>query len=475
MRIRTYDELEEIEQLISKKSFTDAYIAINIFIKKYGPLVEAIFLKAKISRRLRKFEESLKLFKSLNKTPEYTLESYWGQSMIYTALDEKEEAESLYTQIINYAEKLPIVRESNKALETILQDKITSKNLLLTTFPKHASNNVGDQLISFSTIELIKSRIADFDPIVEFRATNLDKYENTMVENIIAPGFSICDKTYPELFGLYSDIKNLPNFYPIGCSFQHIEPSFEAFDSYIYSDETLEFLKSITLKSGPLPCRDQLIVNMLNKHDVPAVYSGDMAIYDEKYLNTTFIPPKQINSIVFTVGHHDKYYEQAYEILEKNLEVFPNSKLYIAFHSKISPKLKKITEIALSLGYEELHLCGDVKNLNIYDEIDLHIGYRLHGHISFLRRRKPSILLIEDARSFGFAKTKGTRIGCFDIYDVKSQSILNTSCESVFKFLQQQLQNNFNEYNQIYKFIDKTYEEFIRPYFNQLSNKLSKE
>lgn len=472
MSINAYDELEHIKKLLSEKLFIDAYTSVNIFIKTYGPLAEAIFLKAKISRRLKKFDESLKLFKSLNRTSEYKLESYWGQSMVYVALDKKEEAERLYTQIINYSQSLPIVRESNNSLKKILKEKITSKNLLLTTFPKHASNNVGDQLISFSTTKLIKSRFNDFNPMVEFRANNLDKYQGSIVENIIAPGFSICDKTYPELFGLYSNINILPNFYPIGCSFQHIEPSLEAFNSYTYSDDTLQFLKSITLKSGPLPCRDQLIVDMLKKHNVPAVYSGDMAIYDEKYLNTTFIPPKEINSIVFTIGHHEKYKEQSFEILKMIKDFSPKSKLYVSFHSKESAKSRIIADMAVSLGYEELHLYGDVKNLDVYDTIDLHIGYRLHGHISFLRRRKPSVLLVEDARSYGFAHTNGTKVGCIEAWSLESESPDTLAPLRAMSILDDLLKNKFQEYNTVFDFIDQTYNEFVSPYFDKIASKL---
>ena len=448
--MNTHKELENIKQLASDKNFSLAYKELSKFIKDHGPISEAIFIKAKCARRLKKFDEALKLFRSLRNVPEYKIEAYWGESMIMKALGREEEAILCYEQIILLSKNMPVLRESKKALEKILKEKANNKNLLLTTFPKHASNNVGDQLISSSTISLIQSRIKNFNPIVEFRATNLDKYENTIVENIIAPGFSICDRTYPELYGLYSDIKKLPNFFPIGCSFQHTEPSFNAFDSYSYSKETLEFFKSITAKSGPLPCRDQLIVDMLIKHNISAVYSGDMAIYDEKHLNTIFIPPKEINSIVFTVGHHEKYYEQAAEILKMISKTFKNSKLYIAFHSKVSSKLKEITDLATSLGYKELHLYGDVKNLDIYNNIDLHIGYRLHGHISFLRRRKPSVLLIEDARSFGFANTKGTSFGCFDVYDVQLSKTIEDISNKILSFINKQIENDFREYENIF-------------------------
>jgi len=206
LSINVYNELEHIKLLLSIKSFDEAYILVTSFIEKYGSLSEAVFVKAKISRRLRKFDELLELFKSLEKVSEYKLESYWGQSLIYTALKNDEDRKKYYENIVHFSTNIPLLKESKKLLKEIFDKNLTSSTLLLTTFPKHASNNVGDQLISSSTIELIKSKIPDFNPIIEFRVTNLDNYENSIVKNILAPGFFICNRTYPELYGLYSDI-----------------------------------------------------------------------------------------------------------------------------------------------------------------------------------------------------------------------------------------------------------------------------
>src|SRR5690606_4746413 len=54
---------------------------------------------------------------------------------------------------------------------------------------------------------------------------------------------------------------------------------------------------------------------------------------------------------------------------------------------------------------------GRLEVFDEYDQFDLHVGHRLHGHIGFLRRRIPSVLLMEDARSRGFSASLPT--GCF--------------------------------------------------------------
>ena len=196
---------------------------------------------------------------------------------------------------------------------------------MLTTFPGHRSRNVGDNLIAHSAMQMILSRNPAFEPITAFREEKLDSFPDGAIRNLIAPGFSVSDGVYPGLFGLYSDLERLPAFFPIGCSFQHTIPSHETFERYEYSEETLRFLRFIADRSGPLPCRDQLIVELLRRHGISAVYSGDLAIYDEQRIGTAFVPPGVICSVVFTIQHHERYDAQSFELLALIKELPPAS------------------------------------------------------------------------------------------------------------------------------------------------------
>lgn len=344
-------------------------------------------------------------------------------------------------------------------------------DLLLTTFPAHKSMNVGDNLISQSARNLIKSKYSGYDPIVLFREDRLDRYADGSVRSVISPGFSVSNGVYPQLFGLYSDIKRLPYFVPVGCSFQHPIPAMKSFTDYRYSHETLNFLKTITELSGPMPCRDQLIVDLLHRHDIPAVYSGDIAIYDENIVGSTFLPPHDIKSLVFTIQHHDRYFDQSCILLDLLHESFPNAQLFVAFHSKVNPGSRRVANHAIKRGFSELHLYGNASNLSAYDAIDVHIGYRLHGHISFLRRRKPSILLVEDARSFGFSRTKGTAFGTIDAFDDISTAAHDAPINAITLLLNEKARG-YSGYLPVFDFIDKTYSEFCTPFFDSFVKRL---
>ena len=117
-------------------------------------------------------------------------------------------------------------------------------DILLTTYPEHGSRNVGDRLITDSALKLIRRRIPDYNPVMIFREEALERFDKRKVRSILAPGFSINDASYPKLFKLYENLDGVSKlFHPIGCSFQHLVPRKDTYNEYVYSDETLNFLR----------------------------------------------------------------------------------------------------------------------------------------------------------------------------------------------------------------------------------------
>ena len=59
------------------------------------------------------------------------------------------------------------------------------------------------------------------------------------------------------------------------------------------------------------------------------------------------------------------------------------------------------------LGYEVMDTSYGLEKVSFYEECDLHVGYRVHGHIYFLAKRKPSFLIHEDGRGRGASEALG--------------------------------------------------------------------
>lgn len=342
-------------------------------------------------------------------------------------------------------------------------------DIVVTTYPEAKSRNVGDHLISRSFIELIRNRNPDFAPEFVFREKSLTGFSRRKVRSVIAPGFSVADNTYPELFTLYEDLGRLDHFYPVGCSFQYPEFSNTVFETAPYGDATIDFLKRVVAISGPLPCRDGMIVERLERYDIPAIYSGDLAIYDETRLFQPFTPPKEIKSVVFTIGHHVRYLHQALTLMKMISAKFPDAKKYVAIHSRPGFMPQSQATWAELNGFEVLSLFGDSQALEIYDDIDLHIGYRLHGHIAFLRNRKPSMLMVEDVRSLGMSMTEGTGTGTVLSFDGTTGEVRDTAPAELMEMLDGFLSADFAAFQDVFDFVDETFEKTVRPIADRIA------
>lgn len=342
-------------------------------------------------------------------------------------------------------------------------------DVLITTFPGHKSKNVGDNMIAQSALQLIKARNPEFDPAIVFREKSLDGFGKRRVRSVIAPGFSVSNGVYPTLFALYTDLERLRNFFPVGCSFQNVTPSRDVFFEKRYNKQTLELLKFIAANFGPLPCRDKLIVDRLEHFDIPAVYSGDLVLFDEKYIGTPYKPPAEVKSVAFTIQHHTHYLEQSIAMLKGIKRTFPNAKLYIAHHSVPSIVARSVAARANQLGFEVIEQFGDIENLERYNDVDLHIGYRLHGHITFLRKRKPSVLMVEDARAYGFSRTEGTSHGCIDAFDLSTMDADESAVDRAMDFIQSEYNSGFEAYSNVFDFIDETFKSFVSPHFDKIA------
>lgn len=224
------------------------------------------------------------------------------------------------------------------------------KNILITTFPKSGSRNVGDGLITESAIQLVRHRLPNYAPEIIFRMDSLDDYSAEEVASILAPGFSVNEGTYPLLYALYSDVSRLKGFFPVGCSFQHPEASPAIYDNFTYSEATLAFLRRVEENTGPIPCRDTGIVNILQRHGIRSCYMGDLALYDRAYLFKTFVAPRCIDSVAFTVQHNAKYKRQSFLVLNAIRRTFPKATLYVVHQSKVSCFSQKNSGICSGAG-----------------------------------------------------------------------------------------------------------------------------
>lgn len=392
-----------------------------------------------------------------------------------------------------------------------------TKYTVLTTFPgQRSSSNVGDQLIEVALKRLVEKEKGPVEFVTFFREDPLeDKLEEiNATAAVLMPAFPIRDvPMYPGCYRLVEDLDRIKvPLIPIGANWNAYPGDAESRRILQYSPETTAFLHRVAAGVSNFSCREFHVCEILRKHGINnTVMTGDPAWYDPQYLGRPLHRPAHIKRVVFSPPLSAFYRQQAEEVLVLLAELFPGARRYCAMHltdAKTSPfkdlrptndasmrtdiaeKNAFVRQRAAELGFELLELAGNVDKLDFYGECDLHVGYECHAHIGFLRQRRPSVLIAEDARGVGFNYTFG--IGGFDGFVRRGPGPLRSAKEggtsgycvsatefaaaptqpdlvpSLRQFLREECESGFHRYLGVAGLIDATYETAMAPFLRSL-------
>ncbi len=169
--------------------------------------------------------------------------------------------------------------------------------------------------------------------------------------------------------------------------------------------------------------------------------------------------------------------------------------LYIEGGRKRLIKLNKdLATFSLREGCEILDLSKNLNNLKVYDNSDLHLGYRVHGHLYVLSHRKPSFLIAEDSRGTGALMTLGglgipiwsryaDKLSASKIiwslilkwlkiigpyFPVSSLVSNHLVPNLILKMIKSELDNGFKSFEKIPERIDKAFENRMKSFIKSL-------
>lgn len=284
-----------------------------------------------------------------------------------------------------------------------------------------AVKNAGDYLIVERSKALLK-HIYPSCEIEEFQRNkdltgDLDAVNSCKVL-IIAGGPGYFPGFYPRMMPLAPDLSliKIPIFI-LGMGWWAADTSPETIYAYQMDDKMLSLLQRVTADTGVLGCRDWYSVNALrNSGLMNGMMTGCPAWYDLEALDKLSLWPEKKE-----LAHAKKicvsdpgqtcnfaHMEQLVQYLRDN---FSDAEIICVFHR--GPKLDRYTDPGVADMQKELMQrllnmgakCRDISygadGFQVYEDCDLHIGFRVHAHIYNLSRRNISILIEEDGRGGG--------------------------------------------------------------------------
>jgi polysaccharide pyruvyl transferase WcaK-like protein len=247
--------------------------------------------------------------------------------------------------------------------------------------------------------------------------------------------------------------------------------------------------------AGLLSVRDYLSQRVLNRagyHNV--ILTGCPAWYHLPSLGKPLRIPSCLQRVVFTPPRKPLYASQSRQLMEGLRRWLPDATLHCSFHRGIgvdsftSPEEAdtnhRLHVLAQELGFEVHDVAYDLDRIAFYADCDLHVGYRVHAHLDFLSRRRPSVLLAEDSRGRGACEALGLR--AFPAWERQPfAEYLNHIpgrvghalrrrygplradahlADQVLAYLRQEVESGFRRFVGIPTLLDRAYEEAMRPF-----------
>jgi len=357
-----------------------------------------------------------------------------------------------------------------------------------------AKKNIGDYLITERCKRLLKKHRPEHELIQLPHWKTLDNKIDTVNESsgiIIMGGPGFQKYFYPNIYKLMPDINDIKvPIIPMGLGWKGFPGDHITLKKYKFSNKSLKILKKINKNTKYISCRDYLTKKALIQNGLTNILmTGCPVWYDINSIGKEMERPEKVKKIIYTPAQRPIYRQQSIDIMALLKKIFPANDLYCSFHRGISssdeftPKTENENNLILKkeaekLGFRTIDTSHDLNKLKLYDKCDLHVGYRVHGHIFFLSKRKPSILIHEDGRGKGVSDALNVKgIDAFErtIYNqiaekisvpklsgginkIFSEIIPNTNIlELLEDYLTEEIENGFLRFSGVGKVIDSHY------------------
>lgn len=284
-----------------------------------------------------------------------------------------------------------------------------------------AYRNAGDFMIVHKCEELLKYVYPDCTIHTISRRNDLTEHLPQINDSdvvILGGGPALKPKIYPDHIPLVSDLTQIksPLFaMGLGVSGKY---NYDGLPKYEFSAPTKELWSKANASGWAIGCRDNYSANIMKRSGFESKMTGCVVWYDVENVNNTKLKsPNSYKNIIVSDPGKVSYHKSTIELLRVLKEMFPSSNIKFVFHrgngpgdytgATIGEKLKKLANDLDTLGIEHRDISSDFEGFKVYDDCDLHIGFRVHAHIYTLSKRRKSILISEDIRGIGFNQTIG--------------------------------------------------------------------
>ena len=338
-----------------------------------------------------------------------------------------------------------------------------------------ATKNVGDYLIGDRAKKLIRE-FFDEDIIELSRFNKIESSDIEIINNskalVLCGGPAYAKNVFEGVYKLDSIIDkiNVPIIpYGLGWSGKPLGNP----ESFRFTNESSQFLSKIHTKINSSSCRDIITEEILHNNGIKNVtMTGCPVWYDLDSIGQEFANSFNPKDILITTPASPRFLFLNTKLVKLIHSEFPDAKITLSFHRGIL--WDKETSVKHSMAYilmvlfakavspkiKVVDVSYDLNKIDFYKNCDFHIGFRVHAHLHFLSRRKPSLLINEDGRGEGMVKSLGQ-----ESYTVNDDQILSKIKSKIRLFKE----GHLDEFREVQKKIDSNF-EIMKSFLSNLKN-----
>ncbi len=286
-----------------------------------------------------------------------------------------------------------------------------------------SKNNAGDFLIKYRAKELFKEFRKDRE-IIDLNAwEKFDKNRLEVVNKsralILLGGPSLQKNMRPDIYKMTPNLDDIEvPIISMGIGWKSISGNWADTYDYPLNHESLKLLKRVDDSGYLSSVRDYRTLNVIkSKGFEKFIMTGCPAYYDLNYIKQKF-EISTIDKVAFSLGvSFVRSLSMEKQMKENILECrkkFEKNEFEVVFHHSLD-KSKFLSTHGANSDYYQKHIeftkwlekekikyvdiSGSAENLiNYYNDVDLHIGYRVHAHIFMNSISRFSVLIGEDGR-----------------------------------------------------------------------------
>ena len=307
--------------------------------------------------------------------------------------------------------------EDGSSSSSVSGDRVPSRYLILSG----AKVNAGDFLIRRRSVELISSARPGAQLRVHDRWRPLDEVAIGWADAVLlCGGPALQPHLYPGIYPLASPLERIKApIIGIGLGWKGVPGDQWSERTYHFSRSSLRLLRRIERNGWPISCRDPATERVLMRHGIRrTALTGDPAWFDLERIGSSFRPPDPGGPLLFSMPASPIFFDQALDLIRALREEGRIRRVVAGFNhgwtkgehvgAGRAAGFQELRDAVTAVGVEALDLSGGVEPLlDAASRCEIHVGYRLHTHLLFLSRRRPSILLEEDGRGSAAGEALG--------------------------------------------------------------------